>query len=249
MPLFAVPFAGIAFTLKVTRHHRWRALLPAVVSAFTGKLVVDALGYEMGLRPQVRAPDWTIGLPFKLLLAGVAFGLLGRLFVGTLKMVRFRMGHYLKWPPIRAVVGGGATLGLMALLGRDYLGLSLPLMGEAFAGGHIDWWVPLIKLVFTIVALGTGFVGGEVTPLLVMGGTMGGAIAPGLHASPVLAGNHRLGGGLRCCGVCGVHGHRAHRGAVRVEHPSTGPTRGCCGPSGGRQAGPLRAPAPLTRTR
>ena len=184
--LFAVPFAGIVFTLEVTRHHRWRALLPAVVSAFSGKLVVDALGYEMGLRPQLPAPDWTIGLPFKLLLAGVVFGLLGRLFVGTLKMVRFRMGHHLKWPPIRAVVGGGATLGLMALVGRDYLGLSLPLMGEAFSGGHIEWWVPLIKLLFTIVALGTGFVGGEVTPLLVMGGTMGGALSPGLHANQLL---------------------------------------------------------------
>ena len=81
-----------------------------------------------------------------------------------------------------------ARIGLAAVVGRDYLGLSTPLMGEAFAGIHIDWFDPLLKLVFTVIALGTGFVGGEVLPLFVMGGTLGGAIAPGLNSSgPLLA--------------------------------------------------------------
>ena len=35
--VFGVPFTGILFTLQVTRGHRWRALLPAIVSAFTGR--------------------------------------------------------------------------------------------------------------------------------------------------------------------------------------------------------------------
>ena len=76
----------------------------------------------------------------------------------------------------------------MALFGRDYLGLSSNLLGPAFAGDHVDWYVPLLKLLFTVIALGTGFVGGEVLPLFVIGGTAGGALAPGLHApSPLLA--------------------------------------------------------------
>ncbi len=185
--VFGVPITGIVFTLQMTRRHRWRALAPAVVSAFVGKLVVvDGFGYDMGARPQLHVPDWTVGLPLKLLAAGVAFGLIGRLFVAILKVIRFRMGHHVHWPPARAVIGGLATLGLMGLVGRDYLGLSMPLLGDAFAGQHVDWWVPLLKLLFTAVALGTGFVGGEVAPLFVMGGTLGGAIAPGLHAPPLL---------------------------------------------------------------
>lgn len=186
--VFGVPVTGVVFMLQVTRRHRWRALLPATASAFTGKIVVDSLGYRMANRPHIASPAWTIGLPFKLVLAGVAFGLLGRGFVWALHLVRSRVAHAVKWPPARPIVGAVATLGLMVLVGRDYLGLSMPLLSDAIAGAHVDWWVPLLKLVFTAVALGTGFVGGEVAPLFVMGATAGAAIAPGLHApAPLLA--------------------------------------------------------------
>ena len=186
--VFGVPFTGIAFMLQVTRRHRWQALLPAVCSAFAGKVVVDALGYRMTNRPHLPAPRWVIGLPFQLLLAGIAFGLVARLFVWLLHIIRARMAHLVGWPPARPVVGGVATLGLMVLVGRDYLGLSSTLLTPAFAGDHVDWWVPLLKLLFTAIALGSGFVGGEVLPLFVMGGTLGAAIAPGLHApAPLLA--------------------------------------------------------------
>jgi len=186
--VYGVPVTGVVFMLQVTRRHRWRALLPAVISAFTGKLVVDSLGYRLGNRPHMPATDWTLGLPLKLILAGIAFGVTGRLFVWLIQFLRSWMGHRFQWPPLRPVIGGIATLALMVLFGRDYLGLSTPLLSDAFAGSHVDWWVPLLKLLFTVVALGTGFVGGEVTPLLVLGATMGGAIAPGLHApSPLLA--------------------------------------------------------------
>ena len=184
--VFGVPLTGIVFTMQVTRRHRWRALLPAVVSAFTGALVVHSLGYRMTGRPHMPAQRWTLGLPFTLLLAGAVFGLVARLFVWALHIVRARVAHRVKWPPARPVIGGVATLGLMVLFGRDYLGLSTALLDPAFAGDHVDWWVPLLKLLFTVVALGTGFVGGEVLPLFVMGGTAGAAIAPGLHAPSAL---------------------------------------------------------------
>jgi len=186
--VFGVPFTGIAFTLQMTPKHRWQALAPAVVSAFAAWAVVDALGYDMGVRPQLPAPSWTLGLPFKLLLAGVCFGLVARVFVGALHQVKAKMGHWVKWPPARPIIGAAATIGLVVLVGRDYLGLSTPLLADAFTGAHITWYDPLLKLVFTVIALGTGFVGGEVLPLFVIGGTLGGAIAPGMHVpGPLLA--------------------------------------------------------------
>lgn len=185
--VFGVPLTGVAFTLQVTRGRRWRALLPAVVSAFTGKIVVDSLGYRMANRPHV-STSWTIGLPFKLVLAGVAFGLLARLFVWLLHAMRAGVAHGIRWPPARPVVGAAATLALMAMVGRDHLGLSTPLLADAIGGAHVDWWVPLLKLLFTAIALGTGFVGGEVAPLFVIGATAGAAVAPALHApAPLLA--------------------------------------------------------------
>jgi H+/Cl- antiporter ClcA len=186
--VFAVPFTGIAFTLQVTKHHRWRALVPAIIAAFTGKWVVDALGYQLGDRPRLPRNDWTIGLPFKLAIVGIGVGLLGRLFVALLKFTKRRMARAVHWPPARTVIGGAATVALMLLVGRDYLGLSTALYSDAIAGNHIDWWDPLLKLVFTVIALGTGFVGGEVLPLFVMGSTFGAATAPAMNMSaPLLA--------------------------------------------------------------
>jgi H+/Cl- antiporter ClcA len=180
--IYTVPITGVVFALQMCRHQRRRVIVPAVIAAFAGKWVVRSFDYRLGNRPQLPRTDWTFGLPFKLALTGVAVGLLGRLFVSSLKFLKIRMAHHFHWPPIRTMLGGAATLLLMVVFGREYLGLSTPLLANAIAGGHVDIWVPLLKLVFTVVALGTGFVGGEVAPLFVMGSTMGAAIAPALHA-------------------------------------------------------------------
>jgi H+/Cl- antiporter ClcA len=73
------------------------------------------------------------------------------------------------------VLGAAVVLGLVALAGtRAYLGLSVPLMvaaaagGAGIAGAAFAW-----KIGFTAVTLGTGFPGGEVTPLFVIGATLG----------------------------------------------------------------------------
>jgi H+/Cl- antiporter ClcA len=80
-------------------------------------------------------------------------------------------------PELRPVVGGLATLGLVALFGRDYLGLSLPLINDTLAGHHPVVAAFALKALFTAVALGSGFPGGEVTPLFVMGTTLGATLA------------------------------------------------------------------------
>jgi H+/Cl- antiporter ClcA len=84
------------------------------------------------------------------------------------------------------MIGGAATLGLALLVGRDSLGLSLPLIDDALGGVDLGWWVPWLKLLFTVVALGSGFLGGEVTPLFVVGATLG-AVAAGPLGIPQAA--------------------------------------------------------------
>ena len=83
---------------------------------------------------------------------------------------------------MRPVIAAVGPVGRAALVGRDYRGLSTPLLNGALAGVHVDWFDPLLKLVFTVIALGTGFVGGEVLPLFVIGGTLGGTLGPALNA-------------------------------------------------------------------
>jgi H+/Cl- antiporter ClcA len=66
------------------------------------------------------------------------------------------------------------------LLGTRYIGLGIPVIVEAFARPLAPWdWAG--KFVFTVASLGSGFKGGEVTPLFYIGATLGNALAPLLH--------------------------------------------------------------------
>jgi H+/Cl- antiporter ClcA len=73
------------------------------------------------------------------------------------------------------VLGGLAVIALTGAVGtRDYLGLSIPLIEASLAGGAgVVAWAFALKALFTAVTLGTGFQGGEVTPLFVIGATLG----------------------------------------------------------------------------
>lgn len=178
---FGVPITGVVFTFQFVRHHRWRTVPFALVSAYTGRAVVRGLGYPLDTTPPLPDVDWTAGLFVALLVGGVVFGLLARLFVRGLHGMRRRTARLVPPPAARGFVGGVLVLALIALLGRDYLGLSLPLLREsldpATVGDPFSWARPVLKLLFTVVSLGTGFVGGDVAPLFVIGGTAGAAVA------------------------------------------------------------------------
>jgi H+/Cl- antiporter ClcA len=184
--IVGTPVAGILFAIQLTRRRGLVTVLSCAVAAVAGNLVVNWLEGGRTDYPHVPRTDWTLALPLKLLLAGAIFGLVGRLYMWSGDHISHRFATLISWPPLRPVVGGLATMALAALVGRDYLGLSLPLLGNAVTGGHVDWWVALLKLVFTVIALGTGFVGGEVIPLFVIGATLGSTLATALNMSPAL---------------------------------------------------------------
>ena len=72
----------------------------------------------------------------------------------------------------------------LALGTRDYNGLSIPLV-QASVGDHgVATWAFALKLLLTVITLGAGFQGGEVTPLFVIGATLGATLA-GVLGLPV----------------------------------------------------------------
>ena len=80
-----------------------------------------------------------------------------------------------RWAPARPLIGGIGIVALTYAVGsRDYLGLSVPLITRSLAGGAgVIAFAFALKLVFTALTLGSGFQGGEVTPLFVIGATLG----------------------------------------------------------------------------
>jgi H+/Cl- antiporter ClcA len=183
--VFGVPFAGVAFAMEVARRRMWRALVACIPAAFVGHAVVVGLGHDHAEFPRIVVP---FAPPDVVLLAalGCCTGLVARCFARSVPAAR-RLAGRISWVPARPLVGGLATLALTLMVGADYLGLSLHLVDSAFEGVSRDWYDAPLKLLFTVIALGSGFVGGEVTPLFVIGATLGSFLADPLGLDPVHA--------------------------------------------------------------
>lgn len=178
--VFGVPAAGMVFALEVQGSGRLQheAIVPALAASATGDLVVRGLGRHHGFQVVIDAPVHTAWLDLRVAVAAIGFGLLAALFIESTHAVSGTMARVVAYPPLRPALGGGMLLALIPLVGRDALGLSLPLYDRAITGAAVAAGMFALKLVLTALTLGSGFPGGEVTPLLVMGATLGSTLAP-----------------------------------------------------------------------
>ena len=185
--VFGVPFAGVVFGLEVQAVGGFdrAALVPCVTASFVGTYVVDLLGISHAATPDLGHVGLDALLLLKVAAAGLAFGLVATAFSRTTHLVKQAFGKAFAWMPARPLVGGALVVGLTLLVGtRAYNGLSLPLISTSFFGAPPPTWAFALKLVFTALTLGAGFVGGEVTPLFVIGTTLGATLA-GVLGVPV----------------------------------------------------------------
>lgn len=174
--VFGTPLAGTVFGLEVLSigRVRYEALVPCLVASTVGDLVCRACGIEHHLYPVAAVTPESAGWLLWVALSGIAFGIASLVFVELTDSIQKRVANRVVRPWLRPFYGGLAIVALTYLVGsRDYLGLSLPLIDRAFAAGELFWGAFALKLLFTAVTLGTGFKGGEVTPLFCIGATLG----------------------------------------------------------------------------
>lgn len=184
--VFGVPLAGCLFALEVQAIGRIRhdAIVGALTASVVGDAVVRALDvHHLGL-PVIESVDLTIALAAKLVIAGFAFGATAVLFTELTHGIKALFSGLIRWAPLRPFIGGCLVVALTLVVGnRDYLGLSLPLIEQSVVGlGGVVAFAFLLKVVFTAITLGSGFQGGEVTPLFVIGATLGVTMARLLDA-------------------------------------------------------------------
>jgi H+/Cl- antiporter ClcA len=80
--------------------------------------------------------------------------------------------------PLRMALGAVVLIVLWQGSGTsDYLGLGVPTIVRAFSDPSVPAAAFALKLVFTAITIGVGFLGGEVTPLFFVGATLGGLLA------------------------------------------------------------------------
>jgi H+/Cl- antiporter ClcA len=178
--VFGTPLAGTLFGLEVLTVGRmsYEALIPCFVASVVGDIVCRAWGvthhvYSVAMIPQLTPQLWMLIVVASALFAGASF-VFGELTHGIGHVAKAKIQR----PWLRPLIGGCLIIALTYLVrSRAYLGLSLPLIEQSFTPQGVFWGAFALKILFTAITLGTGFKGGEVTPLFCIGATLGAAYA------------------------------------------------------------------------
>ncbi len=200
--VFGTPVTGAVFAMEVLAIGgiQYNAIIPALIAAVIGDITVDAwhishVHYHIDVLPQTS--DYIAGffhfdilLLGKVILSSAAFGLASFLFAGMVHEIKGICLKIFKSKWMIPVFGGLVIIGLTFIIGKpDYLSLGVDAeypnavtIPSAFHAGGSDTWSWLWKTIYTTLTLGTGFKGGEVTPLFYIGATLGDTLSAVLNA-------------------------------------------------------------------
>jgi len=202
--VFGTPVTGAIFAMEVLTIGKiqYDALLPALIAAVVGDVTVGAwhishVQYHIDIVPHTANIisgylHFDLLLLGKVIIASAIFGLASFLFAGMVHEIKNICLKLFKYKWMIPVFGGLIIIGLTLLIGKpDYLSLGVDAehpgavtIPSAFNIGGSDTWSWLWKTIYTTITLGTGFKGGEVTPLFYIGATLGNTLS-GLLNAPV----------------------------------------------------------------
>ena len=202
--VFGTPLTGAIFAIEVLTIGRikYDALLPALIASIIGDITVAVWGIHhtayhidvIAKTPYFLSAYLPVDLLLfvKVIVASAAFGLASYLFVLMVHEIKvfFLKMFTEKW--MIPFFGGLIIIALTYIIGKpDYLSLGVDAqypgaitIPSAFHAGGVDTWSWLWKTIYTTLTLGTGFKGGEVTPLFYIGATLGNTLS-GLLNAPV----------------------------------------------------------------
>ncbi|MES2265485.1 MAG: voltage-gated chloride channel family protein [Bacteroidota bacterium] len=200
--VFGTPLTGTIFALEVIAIGRipYRSFFACLIAGYVGDITVSLWGihhtpYHVDI-VNTSQTIYGIHLPVNLLLLGkvmvasAVFGMVSYAFAQAVHMVKNISLKLIKVTWCIPIAGGLAIILLTYILGKpDYLSLGVDAeypgavtVVSAFQHAGADALSWLWKLIYTAITLGTGFKGGEVTPLFYIGSTLGNTLAELMNA-------------------------------------------------------------------
>jgi H+/Cl- antiporter ClcA len=198
--VFGTPIAGTLFALEfvVLGRLSYAALWPALVASLVGDQVTRCLGVRHTVFPTVAHLDLSILTFAKWLVFAFAAAATATVFIELTHFLKKAGESHLRSLPLRMALGGACVAVAWQLCGTAaYLGLGVPEISRAFVDPTLPPYAFVLKLVFTVLTLSAGFLGGEVTPLFFIGAALGNCLAHTLNV-PL-----SLGAGLTMVAVFG----------------------------------------------
>jgi H+/Cl- antiporter ClcA len=177
--VFGTPWAATLFALEVIWvGKKWyKYILPSIVAAFMAHESCLFFGAEHTLFPKPSLPNFTFSIILGMAAAAVLFGLTARLFTFSLDLVQTKIKRLIAYPPFRPAAGGLILLALFLIFNlQEFAGLGMQGILQAFDYTQ-SFEQAALKLAITALTLGSGFKGGEVTPLFFIGASLGSALS------------------------------------------------------------------------
>lgn len=192
--LFGTPVAAGIFSLEVVSIGvlYYAALVPCIFTSYIGVGIARWAGIAGESFPITEVPPVTIQTAVYIVGLGILCAGVSILLCIMLHRSEHTYRKYFPNPYIRILAGSIIFILLTLLVGtRDYCGSSMALIEESIEG-HVRYEAFFLKMVFTAVALGAGFKGGEIVPTLCVGATFGCLVGTLTGFSPSL------------CAACGM---------------------------------------------
>lgn len=203
--VFGVPLAGAMFALEIaeiagiaevsSERHRnvrdWPSVVVVTAAACGADWTARSLGAQHMVYPVFEKSYLTsISAWFSVLISSFAFGFVAWSFLFLLHGFKKFWSRLLPREELRPVVAGAlyAPMAFAPLWLHRYAGLGTERISESFTRS-LPIFDPILKTLYTVFALGSGFRGGEVMPLFFIGATAGSALATPLqplHVKPEL---------------------------------------------------------------
>ena len=177
--VFGTPVGAcvFAFELVFAGSINALAIFPVIVSSLSAHFVSSALGvaceeFDIGIIPDfgIEALLRTLGIAITASLAAYVFC---RLLHGGEKL----SDRFFRNPFIKIFVGGCAVTVLTLIFGTDYNGGGMFVIKRIFEEGTFNPEAFLLKMIFTVITVSSGYKGGEIVPSFFIGATLGAALS------------------------------------------------------------------------
>lgn len=172
--IFGTPLAAAMFGIEVISIGvaYYAALVPCVFASFIGAQISGALGLHGESFQILHIPEFSLVPALYTVGLGLACALLSVCFCILLHETQHLYKNKIGDVYVRILVAAGLSIALALIFGRDYCGAGFNLVEKA-VDGESAYLGFLLKMIFTAVALGGGFKGGEIVPTLAVGASFG----------------------------------------------------------------------------
>lgn len=184
--LFGTPVAAGIFSMEAASIGTiyYAGFIPCLFASFLGASIAEFLGASGERFSILSLPEFNLLNASYVVLLGILCALVS---IGFCMLLHLAEKLYRKkfQNPYRRILAASAVFIVLTLLSgsRIYNGSSMELIEQAMEG-HVQYEAFLLKAIFTAVALGAGFKGGEIVPTLCVGATFGCMIGQIFGISP-----------------------------------------------------------------